>query len=88
MSALEEQVGGNHYKHLVIQPAEYSYYNGLDALQHTVVRYITRFREKNGREDLEKIKHVVDLLIELEYETGGEQLMKRIAAFIAETDGE
>lgn len=66
MSALATQVGGNHYKDMAIQPMEYSMANKLDACQHTAIKYITRFREKGGIQDLEKAKHVIDMLIEFE----------------------
>ena len=62
----DTQVGGNHYTKLAIQPMRYSMENGLDALQHTVIKYVTRFRDKNGIEDLEKAKHCIDMLIEFE----------------------
>jgi hypothetical protein len=65
-SALETQVGGSHYKDMPIQPMEYSMANGLDACQHTIVKYVTRFREKGGLQDLEKARHVIDMLIEFE----------------------
>jgi hypothetical protein len=68
-SALKEQVGGNHYKNLAIQPMEYSFRNKLDPCQHTIIKYVTRFRDKNGKEDLIKAKHCIDMLIELEYGT-------------------
>ena len=64
--ATDTQVGGNHYTKLAIQPMRYSMENGLDALQHTVIKYVTRFRDKNGIEDLEKAKHCIDMLIEFE----------------------
>lgn len=63
----EIQVGGNHYKDLKIQPIEYIHANGLDYFEGNVVKYITRHRKKNGKQDLEKAKHYIDLLIELEY---------------------
>ncbi len=66
MSALDTQVGGSHYKDMAIQPMEYSMANQLDACQHTAIKYITRFREKGGIQDLEKAKHVIDMLIEFE----------------------
>ena len=66
MSALQKQIGGEHYKKLKIQPMEYSMANGLDACQHTAIKYITRFRDKGGIEDLKKAKHVIDMLIEFE----------------------
>lgn len=62
-----QQIGGTHYKDMPIQPFEFSMKNGLDPMQHTIVKYVTRFRHKNGREDLEKAKHTIDLLIEHEY---------------------
>ena len=66
MSALDTQVGGGHYKDMAIQPVEYSHKNGLGFIEGCVVKYISRWREKNGIQDLEKIKHFVDLLIEME----------------------
>lgn len=66
MSALDVQVGGDHYKERRIQPIEYIHANNLNYSEGAIVKYITRWREKNGFEDLEKIKHYVDLLIELE----------------------
>lgn len=66
--ALKSQVGGSHYKDMAIQPMTYSMVNGLDACQHTIIKYVSRFRQKNGIEDLEKAKHCLDLLIEFEKE--------------------
>ena len=65
-SPLSTQIGVDHYTKLAIQPMQYSMENGLDALQHTVIKYVTRFRDKNGIEDLEKAKHCIDMLIEFE----------------------
>ena len=64
---LDTQVGGGHYKDCKIQPVEYIHANGLGFMEGCIVKYITRFREKNGEQDLEKIKHFIDLLIKLEY---------------------
>lgn len=66
VKATETQIGGNHYTKLAIQPMRYSMENGLDALQHTIIKYVTRFRDKAGIEDLEKAKHCIDMLIEFE----------------------
>ena len=65
-AALETQVGGDHYKKMAIQPMEFSMFNGLDACQHTIVKYVCRFREKGGIADLEKAKHTIDMLIAFE----------------------
>lgn len=64
----DTQVGGEHYKKLAIQPMQYSLANGLDACQHTIIKYVTRFRDKAGIEDLEKAKQCIDLLIDHERE--------------------
>lgn len=68
--ALSTQVGGDHYSKLKIQPMEYSMANNLDACQHTIVKYVTRFRDKAGVQDLEKARHVIDMLIEFETKKG------------------
>lgn len=66
-SSFDVQVGGSHYTKLAIQPMEYSFKNKLDPCQHTAIKYITRFRDKGGREDLEKAIDCLNMLIELEY---------------------
>ena len=65
-SALDIQVDGNHYKNLKIQPVEYISANNLGYFEGNVIKYVTRWRAKNGIKDLEKAKHYIDLLIELE----------------------
>lgn len=69
-SPLDVQVGGGHYKGKAIQPVEYISANGLNFLEGCIVKRITRWRDKNGIEDLEKIKHEVDLLIAMEKKYG------------------
>lgn len=73
LSALGTQVGGGHYKSMKIQPMEYSMANGLDACQHTAIKYISRFRLKGGIQDLEKAKHCIDMLIEFERKSEAEK---------------
>ena len=68
MSALDVQEGGAHYKGCKIQPVEYIVANNMPYLDGNIVKYITRHRKKNGKEDLLKIKHYVDLILELEYD--------------------
>lgn len=67
-SALSSQVGGDHYKDLPIQPMEYSLRNNLNAGQHTVIKYVTRYKSGKGtpRENLEKAIHTLQLMIEIE----------------------
>ena len=66
VSALDTQVDGDHYNKRAIQPVEFCYANGLNFIEGSIVKYITRWRDKGGVKDLNKIKHYVDLLIELE----------------------
>ncbi|WP_151749244.1 DUF3310 domain-containing protein [Acinetobacter seifertii] len=67
MKAFDKQEGGDHYKKLAIQPMQYSLVNGLDAGQATIIKYVTRFKDKKGLEDLKKARHTIDLLIEHYY---------------------
>jgi len=64
MAAKEEQIGGNHYKDMKIQPIEYILGNNLNYCEANVVKYISRWKSKGGIEDLRKAKHYIDLLIE------------------------
>lgn len=68
MRALERQVGGDHYKGLEIQPAMYNTKNKIGFLAGNVIKRISRYNKPGGKglEDLEKIKHEIDLLIEIE----------------------
>lgn len=66
-SALDKQVSGNHYKDCGIQPIEYIHANGLNYFEGNAVKYITRHRKKNGKADIEKAIHYLELMIELEY---------------------
>ena len=66
-SALREQVGGDHYSKLAIQPVEYINANHLTYLQGNVIKYVTRYKDKGSTlQDLQKARHYIDMLIELE----------------------
>lgn len=67
MSSLKDQKGGSHYKDMAIQPVEFIHANKLGFIEGSVVKYVARHRRKNGKEDLEKAKHFIEMLIELEY---------------------
>lgn len=64
--ALAAQVGGDHYKNMPIQPVEFIHRNGLGFIEGCVIKYVSRWRAKNGIQDLEKARHFINLLIELE----------------------
>ena len=61
------QVGGNHYIDFEIMPIEYISKNKLDFLEGNIVKYVSRHRNKNGAEDIKKIIHYAELILELEY---------------------
>ena len=68
-SAFSDQVSGNHYKRLKIQPLDYCMANNFNACQTHAMKYITRYNlkwkdKKDQVKDLEKAKHVIDMLIE------------------------
>ena len=65
-NALQTQVGGDHYKSMKIQPVEFIHANNIPYMEGNIIKYIARWRTKNGLADLEKAKHYIDLLIELE----------------------
>jgi hypothetical protein len=64
-SALTKQVGGSHYRDKGIQPIIYIHANNLGFCEANVVKYVTRWRDKNGVADLKKAIHYLELLIEL-----------------------
>ena len=64
--ALDKQIGGDHYKGFAIQPAEFCYKNNIPYLEATAIKYLCRWRDKGGIQDLEKAKHFIQLLIEFE----------------------
>lgn len=64
--ALDTQEGGDHYKDLVIQPVEYIHRNQIGFCEGCAIKYLTRWKAKGGIEDLRKVKHFIDLLIEME----------------------
>lgn len=70
MSSLNIQVGGGHYKKYKIQPVEYAMANGLNYCQANAVKYVTRYKDKGGIEDLKKAIHNIEILIELETNEG------------------
>jgi len=67
--ASDTQVGGDHYLG-EIQPRDYAKANGFTYDECMALRYLTRHRNKNGRQDIEKAIHCLQMLIEDEYPVG------------------
>ena len=62
-----KQIGGSHYKNFKIQPSEFVIENELLYPEGCVIKYIIRHRMKNGKEDLLKAKHFIDMIIAMDY---------------------
>ena len=64
MKSFKKQVGGSHYKKYKIQPVEFIIKNNIGFVEGNIIKYILRFKEKGGVEDLLKAKHYIELLID------------------------
>lgn len=69
MSALDTQIGGDHYREQKIQPIEYIEANGLGFLEGCVVKRVTRHAHATGkgRQDIEKAIHELQLILQFRY---------------------
>ncbi len=65
-SAMSNQIQGDHYKKLAIQPVEYIHANGIGFMEGSAIKYLSRWRSKGGVSDLQKARHFIEMLIELE----------------------
>ena len=64
--AIDKQVGGDHYKKFSIQPAEFCHVNNIGYLEATAIKYLCRWKDKGGIQDLDKAIHFIELLKEFE----------------------
>ena len=68
INPLDTQIGGDHYKDCAKHPTVESHYNKQDPCEDNIVKYITRHNKKGeGKEDILKVIHYAQLLLELEY---------------------
>ena len=65
MNANSRQPGGNHYKKRKIQPWDFIIQNGIGFLEGNIIKYVARYKDKNGIEDLEKAQHYLEKLMEV-----------------------
>ena len=63
----DKQVGGDHYSKMKIQPAEFVNKNKMLFAEGNAIKYICRHINKGGKQDLEKAKHYIDMIIERDY---------------------
>ena len=82
---LVAQEGGGHYKDRGIQPLEYTMKNNLSFCEGNVVKYISRYKSKNGIEDLAKVIHYALLSAYEEYgEQGSTELKEKVLKLLGE----
>lgn len=65
MKAIETQIGGGHYKNMKMQPVELFALTRCTAFQANIWKYVTRYKHKNGKEDIKKAMHYAQLALEL-----------------------
>ena len=63
----KKQVGGNHYRYMVIQPSEFINKNNIPFAEGNAIKYLCRHIQKNKKEDLLKAKHYIDMAIDRDY---------------------
>ena len=62
--SIKKQIGGNPYNRYAIQPVDFIIANNLDWCEANAVKYITRWKDKNGVEDIKKAIHYLEILLE------------------------
>ena len=67
MSAYDKQIGGKHYIKYKVQPSQFVVENKLLYPEGSIIKYVLRHQDKGGKEDLEKAKHFIDMIIERDY---------------------
>lgn len=60
---MQKQVGGDHYQ-MAIQPITFIVANNIEYRAANVIKYVVRHRNKNGREDILKAMHYLEMLLE------------------------
>jgi len=83
-SALSEQIGGSHYKDMPFQPIKLISMLDLDFFQGNVVKYVSRYKLKDGVRDLEKAKHYCRMAMEMEKSSPRLSMTILQAVFISE----
>ena len=73
MSVWKKQIGGNHYRKYRVQPSQFVTENKLLYPEGCVIKYVVRHQDKGGKQDLEKAKHMIDMIIERDYENEKEK---------------
>ena len=67
MSAYKKQIGGSHYKSMVLQPSEFINKNRLQFAEGSAIKYICRHSAKGKEEDIKKAIHYLEMISERDY---------------------
>lgn len=81
MTANDKQVGGQHYKGSTFQHWDLIDQHGIGYLEGCATKYVSRWRKKNGEEDLQKALHYVEKLMETSRPPQGHAPAREIADF-------
>ena len=73
----KKQIGGDHYKSMVIQPSEFINRNNIPFAEGNAIKYLCRHKQKNQKQDLLKAKHYIDMAIERDYPETPEEEKKQ-----------
>ena len=77
VSPYDIQIGGSHYKKMKIQPSEFINKNNLPFAEGNAIKYLCRHKQKGQKQDLEKAKHFIDMIIERDYKDCEDQKEKQ-----------
>lgn len=67
--SMKKQIGGNHYSKFAIQPTEFIYKNNIPFIEGCAIKYLCRWKDKGGVQDLDKAIHFIEMLKELNNDT-------------------
>ena len=67
MSAYKKQIGGSHYKSMVMQPSEFINKNRLSFAEGSAIKYICRHALKGKEQDIDKAIHYLEMIKERDY---------------------
>lgn len=66
-----DQVGGNHYMVMKIEPVTFIIENDIPFVEGNIIKYVCRWKSKGGVEDLKKARHYIDMLIKYNTQVEG-----------------
>ncbi len=83
---LNNQVGGNHYQSYKVQPITWALDNHINAAEFSILRYLLRYKNKNGLEDLNKALHYTQILRQQTFVARNEDAINTIVDFCIQNE--